>query len=178
MCIHHISAIGVLAMDEDNLLQFLNYFQVLGLGLYAIWKRNKRKRWINRRWWVRPINERRGQNGDFATLFAELKEDPDLFFRYTRMDVDTFYELLDMVRPYLQKTSLRKPICPEQRLAITLRYLATGDQVLSVALAYRIGESTAYKIIKETCEVIANILLGVYIKVPSEDEWKHISRNF
>lgn len=26
--------------------------------------------------------------------------------------------------------------------------------------------------------MIANVLLGVYMKVPSEDEWKHISRNF
>lgn len=65
-------------------------------------------------------NVRRGEYGDFVTLFTELKEDADLFFRYTRMDVDTFNELLQMVRPYLQKKSQRKPICPKQRLAMTL----------------------------------------------------------
>lgn len=32
------------------------------------------------------------QRGDFLALFTELKEDPDLFFRYIRMDIDTFYE--------------------------------------------------------------------------------------
>ncbi|KAL6416942.1 hypothetical protein ACFW04_014772 [Cataglyphis niger] len=74
-----------------------------------------------------------------------------MFLRYTRMDVLTFYELLRLVGPFLQKRSIRSPICPEQRLAITLRYLATGDQMLSVALAYRVGESTAHMIVKETC---------------------------
>ncbi|KAL6416940.1 hypothetical protein ACFW04_014772 [Cataglyphis niger] len=78
-----------------------------------------------------------------------------MFLRYTRMDVLTFYELLRLVGPFLQKRSIRSPICPEQRLAITLRYLATGDQMLSVALAYRVGESTAHMI-----------------------EWTRISNNF
>lgn len=106
---------------EDNILLFLAAAQISGLGLYNLWKKKKAKRWVNRRWWVRPINLKRGEYGDFVTLFAELKEDADLFFRYTRMDVDTFYELLQMIKPYLQKRSQRKPICPEQRLAITLR---------------------------------------------------------
>lgn len=107
--------------DYENVLLFLSITQVFGLGLYNMWRKKKTKRWINRRWWVRPINLRREDYGDFATLFMELKADADLFFRYTRMDVDTFYELLQIVQPFLQKISLRKPICPEQRLAITLR---------------------------------------------------------
>lgn len=105
---------------EDDLL-YLAAMQVFGLGLYNMWRKKKAKYWINRRWWVRSINVRRDEYGDFVTLFTELKEDADLFFRYTRMDVDTFNELLQMVRPYLQKRSMRKPICPEQWLAITLR---------------------------------------------------------
>lgn len=108
-------------MNKNTLLLSCVTAQVLGLSLYIMWKKKKSKRWINRRWWVRSINERRAAYGDFLTLFTELKKDPDLFFRYTRMDIDTFYELLNMVQPYLQKKSIRKPICPEQRLAITLR---------------------------------------------------------
>ncbi|KAL0101844.1 hypothetical protein PUN28_019176 [Cardiocondyla obscurior] len=63
-----------------------------------------------------------------------------------------------MVSPELQKTSWRV-LSVEQRLAITLRYLATGDQILSIALAYRIGESTTYNVIRETTEIIINVLL-------------------
>jgi len=108
-------------MEDEELLLFICIMQVAALALYATWKAEKSKRWRNRRWWVRPINNRRAEYGDFATLFSELKEDPDLFFRYTRMDVPTFYELLRLISPYLQKRSLRRPICPEQRFAITLR---------------------------------------------------------
>ncbi|KYQ49748.1 hypothetical protein ALC60_11175 [Trachymyrmex zeteki] len=93
--------------------------QISVLALYIAWKAEKNKHWRNRRWWVRPINQRRSQYGDFSTLFSELKEDSD----YTRMDVPTFYELLRLVEPHLRKNSIRPSICPEQRLAITLRYI-------------------------------------------------------
>jgi len=39
-----------------------------------------------------PIEEKHSEY-DFSILFSELKEDPDLFFRYTRMNVPSFYEL-------------------------------------------------------------------------------------
>ncbi|XP_018404639.1 PREDICTED: uncharacterized protein LOC108781195, partial [Cyphomyrmex costatus] len=167
----------LLAMDDEIML-FLCAMQVASLALYTVWKAERSKRWKNRRWWVRPINTRREQYGDFASLFTELKEDEDMFFRYTRMDVPTFYELLRLVSPFLQKRSIRASICPEQRLAITLRYLATGDQMLSVALAYRVGESTAHIIVKETCSIIANVLIPIYMKHPTEEEWIEISRDF
>ncbi|TGZ45696.1 Uncharacterized protein DBV15_11815 [Temnothorax longispinosus] len=98
-----------------------------------------------------------------------------MFFRYTRMDVPTFYELLQLVGPFLQKGSIRAPICPEQRLAITLRYLATGDQMLSVALAYRVHRSY-------NCQ--GNMLYyskcsdaNLY-ETSTEEEWTKISSNF
>ncbi|XP_067212636.1 uncharacterized protein [Linepithema humile] len=165
-------------MDDENMILFLCTMQVASLALYTVWKTKKSKCWRNRRWWVRPINTRRAQYGDFATLFAKLKKDEDMFFRYMRMDVPTFYELLRLVGPFLQKRSIRTPICPEQRLAITLRYLATGDQMLSVALAYRVGESTAHMIVKETCSVIADVLMPIYVKHPTKEEWMKISSDF
>lgn len=83
--------------------------------LVLLWRQANR-----RRYWVRPINENRPTYGDFTTLFQELKDDTVMFFRYTRMTVDTFYILLDMLSPKLQKTNWRA-LKPEQRLAITLR---------------------------------------------------------
>ncbi|GAB1868680.1 hypothetical protein CAJAP_09759 [Camponotus japonicus] len=49
---------GFLAMDdfEDNLLLFLAAMQVFELRLYNKSRKKKTKCWINRRWWVRPIN--------------------------------------------------------------------------------------------------------------------------
>ncbi|GAB1864089.1 Protein ALP1-like isoform X2 [Camponotus japonicus] len=100
-----------------------------------------------------------------------------MFFRYTRMTVNTFYNLLELIAPALQKSHWRA-ISPEQRLSITLRYLATGDQVLSIAFAYRVGESTAYAIIKETTEAIVNILLPQFVQPPSMEDYKKISAGF
>ncbi|KAL0114952.1 hypothetical protein PUN28_010485 [Cardiocondyla obscurior] len=66
--------------------------------------------------------------------------DLTMFFHYTQMNVDTFYKLLDMV------------------------YLATGDQILSIALTYQIGESMTYNVILKTTEIIINVLLLIYLK--------------
>jgi len=46
---------------------------------------------------------KRSQQGDFLALFQELKDDTVMFFRYTRMTIDTFYILLEMISPKLQK---------------------------------------------------------------------------
>lgn len=54
------------------------------------------------------------------------------------------------------------------------RFLATGDQILSIALAFRCGESTVRKIIHETCQVLAQVLQPIYLSLPTEEEWKKI----
>lgn len=87
---------------------------------YIMYRRTYRKRWINRRWWVREINRNRNRQGDFNHLFQELKDDVDMFFRYTKMSVDAFYLLLELLKPYLRKNNWRA-LCPEQRLSLTLR---------------------------------------------------------
>ena len=45
------------------------------------------------------------------------------------MDAASYDELLDMVRPLIQKedTIMREAIPPNERLSITLRFLATGN---------------------------------------------------
>ncbi|XP_018399373.1 PREDICTED: uncharacterized protein LOC108777074 [Cyphomyrmex costatus] len=141
-------------------------------------KKRKHKRWKNRRWWVRPINLQRDNFDDFTVLVKELKKDNDLFFRYTRMSLAVYNNLLKKISPLLMKTSLRKPLIPEQRLLITLRYLAGGESILSIALNYRVGESTVRAVIIETCSVIIDVLSSVYLKQPDEKDWLHISKGF
>jgi len=58
------------------------------------------------------------------------------------------------------------------------RFLATGDQVSSIAFAHRIGESRVYKIIKETCAVTMNFLGPRYLKPLKEEDWKKITAGF
>lgn len=61
---------------------------------------------------------------------------------------------------------------------IFYRCLATGDEILSIALAFRYGESTVRKIVHETCSVIVKVLQPIYLRVPTEEEWKDICAGF
>ena len=51
--------------------------------------------------------------------------DPDAFFTYMRMNPTTFDELLEELRPHIerQSTNMREPISAEERLAVTLRWV-------------------------------------------------------
>lgn len=70
--------------SEDEILGLL----ILAAGLITLQK--KSAKWLNRRWWVRPINLKRRDQGDFLHLLQEMKDDPDTFFRYTRMSLPQF----------------------------------------------------------------------------------------
>jgi len=78
------------------------------------------KRWQNRRWLVRPINQQRKQYGEYDNLFQHLKNDEDMFFKYTRMLIQHFNKLCAMLTPNLKKKT-KKALPPEQRLLIALR---------------------------------------------------------
>lgn len=104
--------------DEDFLLLCLLQLCLLAL----LQERNRRIRWLNRRWWVRPINVARPTYGDYEHLFHELKyNDVDIFFRYVRMKKETFNHLLQITKPFLIKSS-KRAFSPEQQLIISLRY--------------------------------------------------------
>ena len=55
------------------------------------------------------------------------------------MNTEAFEELLNLVTPMLQKkrTSMRKPLTVEEKLACTLRFLATGESYSSTNFAYQ-----------------------------------------
>jgi len=77
-----------------------------------------------RRWWVRPINQRRNEQGDGEHLINEMRFlDMESHLKYCRMTVEVFDELLRLVGPTIQKmqTTFREPICPRTRLYLTLR---------------------------------------------------------
>ena len=89
-------------------------------------KKYKRKKNI---FWVRQIYKKREELGVFWTLLQELKQDREYFFRYLRMTPERFNHLHELVRNKITKsdTKFRKSIPSEERVAITLRFLATGE---------------------------------------------------
>ncbi|KAG8233303.1 hypothetical protein J437_LFUL012917 [Ladona fulva] len=69
---------------------------------------------------------------------------------------DQFNELLDLVRDDIGKedTVMRASISPEKRLAITLRFLATGETYRCLVYSSGIHESAISKIVPEVCRSI------------------------
>lgn len=84
---------------------------------------NEERRRKRRRFWVHPIVTRREEHGEFYRLVQELKMYHERFRGYFRMSVSEFENLLQQLAPLLTKeqTHYRKPIDPEQRLAVCLR---------------------------------------------------------
>ncbi|XP_025265863.1 protein ALP1-like [Camponotus floridanus] len=120
---------------------------------------------------------KRDQFGDYNCLFQELKNDEKMFYRYTRMTTEHLNKLTELTTPYLKKIN-KHALIPEHRLIIALRYLAIGDLPLSIAVAFRVGESTVRKIIKEVCLVLIKVLQLLYFVCPNDEDWKKCADGF
>lgn len=135
-----------------------------------------------RRFWVRDIYRERNQKGEYHLLVKQAKLfDPEIFFQMFRMSSNKFEELLRLIAPYITKDSLRRePISPEERLSVTLRYLATGDSFKTISTSYRMSDTTVGRIIKETSNIIWEVLQKEgFLDVPkTSKEWKLLGEQF
>jgi hypothetical protein len=87
--------------------------------MYWYLRRNTAKR---RKWWMHPcIKNNRNQNVFVAA--KELLKDGQKFHSFYRMSKESFLEIDEKVRPYIQKqdTNFRRSINVEERLLIMLR---------------------------------------------------------
>ncbi|GFX22912.1 uncharacterized protein TNCV_3911591 [Trichonephila clavipes] len=96
------------------------------------------------------------------------------------MDVSTFEELVAHVSPSIERkhTSMRKAIPAAERMALTLRYLTTGETQSSLSYQFRIAQNTISGIISAICAATYRHLRSE-IQVPeSENEWKMAAEQF
>nr|XP_034986031.1 uncharacterized protein LOC118092265 isoform X2 [Zootoca vivipara]XP_034986032.1 uncharacterized protein LOC118092265 isoform X2 [Zootoca vivipara] len=93
-------------------------------------------------------------------LVAGPAEDGE-WVRYFRMSREAVLELVERLRPVLQRedTNMRAAIPVDKRVALTLWKLATSDSYRSVAHQFGVGVSTASVIVMEVCEAIHDVLL-------------------
>ncbi|XP_062576941.1 uncharacterized protein LOC134238850 [Saccostrea cucullata] len=108
-------------------------------------------------------------------------EDSQSFKNFLRVDQRQFFYLLELTKNDISKTEnpMRSTISAEERLAVTLRYLATGESFRSLGYSFRIAHNTLSSIIPDVCTALFNALKHVHLKVPSsEAEWENIAREF
>uniref|UniRef100_A0A915EKD9 DDE Tnp4 domain-containing protein n=1 Tax=Ditylenchus dipsaci TaxID=166011 RepID=A0A915EKD9_9BILA len=79
--------------------------------------------WISR---MHPIWRKRHLSGSYCILLPELKQHPEKFHSYMRMNLSEFNRLLGLVTPWLARRSIRTPINPEERLMLALRFWQLG----------------------------------------------------
>ncbi|KAH9641699.1 hypothetical protein HF086_005145 [Spodoptera exigua] len=109
-----------------------------------------------RRWWKTNLYKRR------SSLLVELKSQhiSGQYKNFTRMSPTDFEYLLTIIAPKIsrQDTIMRSAISPQDRLALTLRFLATGDSFTSLQYTFRISKQSMSCIVPEVCEAIIKAL--------------------
>ena len=83
------------------------------------------------------------------------------------MDINVFTDLVNKLTPIIgkQNTKLRKCISVENKLAVTLRYIATGETFTSLHYQFRMGISTISTFIPIVLNAIYSVLKDEYMKV-------------
>jgi hypothetical protein len=76
-----------------------------------------------RLYWIHPIFLERSTRGAFHLLYCDLRKHDIKFFNYTRMNVESFDQLLQLIRNDTEgrDTNFRQSIRPEEKLMVTLR---------------------------------------------------------
>ena len=106
-------------------------------SVVAIIVSRKGKRRKERGVWVRDWIGQRRDKGAYHQLLQELRlTDAMSYSNFLRMDAATFDELLRLVAPLIKRkdTVMRQAIPSGERLALTLRYLATGNFMIELYL--------------------------------------------
>lgn len=99
--------------------------------------------------------------------FSELLHEPSgQFDNFCRMSFSDFEYLLNEIAPLITKknTSFREAIPAKYRLALTLRFLASGDSYKSLHFLFKVSTQVISTIIPEVC-IALNKVLKDQIKV-------------
>ncbi|XP_046582183.1 protein ANTAGONIST OF LIKE HETEROCHROMATIN PROTEIN 1-like [Haliotis rubra] len=173
-----MAAIAVMSMMLEEEEEFEEEEELITTTAVAI-SANQTAR--GRRWWMHSLNEQRSLEGVCNRLMKELEMDNERFKNYFRLSKEQFYVLLCKIDHALTKetTRLRHPISSRERLAVTLRYLATGDSFVSLSYAYRIADCTIGAIVNDVCTAIWEALQPEAMKAPATaEDWKQIAEDF
>ena len=171
-------------MDEEDMLLVA---ALLVLDDYEgrqqrVRRRARRRRRAPRTVWVRPWLLRRPIFGHYENLIQELnREDLRGYKQFMRISPELFMEIVHRVGPRIEKqyTNWRPPLDPGLKIAITLRYLATGNTYRSLQYGFRVAANTISLFIPDTCEAIIQEYSAEHMKCPkSPEEWKEVAQKF
>lgn len=152
----------MLCDDDDR-----DFFELYRLIRLLFQKRRKTRQMISNR----------SAEGAFNILIEKyLKTEEDQFVQYFRVSSRLFYSILDHISNDITKPPsyrVTNPISAEQKLCLTLRFLATGETYASLSYSFRISKSWISNIIQD---VLAAIKMRMLFVMPSPTR-EHFERN-
>ena len=135
-----------------------------------------------RRIWARQWLLRRPKLGLHERLLQELnREDRKTFRNYVRMTPELFHEMVERLTPLLQKkeTNMRPPLSVALKLAVTLRFMASGCKYVDLHFAFRVSISAISRFVPVVCAAIIAVYKDEVLKLPSTpQEWKDVANDF
>ncbi|MEW8542127.1 MAG: hypothetical protein AB2693_01215, partial [Candidatus Thiodiazotropha sp.] len=118
----------------------------------------------------------------YERFMVELRDEDMLAFRnFLRVEPTMFNELLNRLGERITKKDIwyRKALDAGLKLAITLRFLATGDSYHSLMYGFRVSHSTISLIVRDVCEAIIEEFAEEVVHCPTTpEEWKVIADQF
>ncbi|XP_071512151.1 putative nuclease HARBI1 [Diadema antillarum] len=108
-------------------------------------------------------------------------EDVSSFTNFMRMEPQVFNELLTRIAPRITKqdTNFRHSLEPGLKLAITLRFLATGNSYKTLQYGFRVAHNTICEFIPQVCQAIIKELSDEVLMCPDTPEgWKQVAEDF
>jgi hypothetical protein len=102
------------------------------------------------------------------------------FHRAFRMSRVTFDHICDQLAVAVAKedTMLRAAIPVQQRVAVCIWRLATGEPLRLVSKRFGLGISTCHKMVLEVCAAINDVLLPKYVQWPTEERLQRVMQEY
>ncbi|KAB0804876.1 hypothetical protein PPYR_01846 [Photinus pyralis] len=79
---------------------------------------------------------------------------------FCRMSPEDFELLMNKIGPKIEKknTNMRQAISVTDRLAVTLRFLASGDSFTSLGYLFKMSHQSISRIVPEVCQALIEVL--------------------
>ena len=120
--------------------------------------RGKTRQWV----------KRRRESGYFTNIIQELKVGDRMGFEELfRMDVVDFEYVLSQISDLISSQEINgghSPVLCDERLALTLRYFATGESFQSLSFQFRISLNAVSYIVKGCCDAVVERMVPLFVK--------------
>lgn len=160
----------------------LAYYDLLITKLAYQQRQEPRRRRREKRLWIKPWRRMRPVMGQFVLLMDHLRvHDNASFKNLTRVTPNKFFQICDRLRPRIEKqyTNMRETLEPELRLAIAMRYYASGDKYISLDYNWFVAHNTIGQIVNEVTEAIIEEYSEEVLPIPTTPEgWKEVAERF